>query len=294
VVTGAVVGEMRARLGEGPTWDREDDCLWWVDIPGALIVRTSLDGQTTTWPCPSMPGSLARTREGDDVLVALTDGFYRFDIETGGFDLLAPLAHGPGLMMNDGKCDPAGRFVAGSMTTDGAQRRASLYSLDAGDVRTLREGLTTSNGLDWSPDGSVMYYVDSPTHRLEAFDYDLATGDLGEGRVVWTFDPGLGQPDGLTIDVEGGVWVVLWGSAGYHDGGGMLVRISADGELDAEMRLPTVGTTSCTFGGPDLRTLFVTTSKEFLGPDQQTDLAGALLAFDVGVAGARPATRYGS
>lgn len=288
-----VVGEVRARLGEGPTWDVDDDCLWWVDIPGELVIRTSLDGRSTTWRCPSMPGSLARTSDGQ-VLVALTDGFYVLDVASGEFEQLASLDHQPGLMMNDGKCDPAGRFLAGSMSTDQGERRASLYSFEAGSVRTLRDGVTTSNGLDWSPDGTVLYYVDSPTYRLEAIDYDLASGDLGDTRVLWTFDPSLGQPDGLTVDSEGGVWVILWGSAGYHDGGGMLLRVLPAGVLDAQVRLPTIGSTSCAFGGPGLRTLFVTTSQEFLGPDQQSDVAGHLLALDLGVAGARPATRYAS
>jgi sugar lactone lactonase YvrE len=226
------------------------------------------------------------------VLIALVDGFYLLDVASGRFELASRLDHGPGLMMNDGKCDPAGRFVAGSMSTNGEQRRASLYSFEAGAVRTLRDGVTTSNGVDWSPDGTVMYYVDSPTYRLEAIDYDLATGDLGERRALWTFDPSLGQPDGLTVDAEGGIWVTLWGSDGYHDGGGLLLRISPAGDLDEEMRLPTVGTTSCAFGGPGLRTLFVTTSREFLGANQHSHVAGHLLALDVGVAGARPATRY--
>jgi sugar lactone lactonase YvrE len=293
VADAVVVGEVRARLGEGPTWDADDDCLWWVDIPGELVIRTSLDGESTTWRCPSMPGSLARTNDGH-VLVALTDGFYLLDTDGGGFECLAALDHGPGLMMNDGKCDPAGRFVAGSMSTDGAPGRASLYSCEAGSARTLRDGVTTSNGLDWSPDGTVMYYLDSPSYHLEAIDYDLSSGDLGDTRVLWTIDSALGQPDGLTVDAEGGVWVALWGSAGYHRGGGLLVRISPTGGVDAEVRLPTVGCTSCVFGGPGLRTLFVTTSKEFLGPEQQSHLAGHLLALDLGVAGARPATRYAS
>jgi sugar lactone lactonase YvrE len=287
------VSEFRARLGECPTWDDGDQCLWWVDIPGHLVLRTTPDGATERLSCPAAPGSLARTTD-DRLLVALADGFAIADPASKQFVRMVDLPHGQDMMMNDGKCDPSGRFLAGSMNSLGLRYRASLYSLERARLTVLVSGITTSNGLDWSPDGSTLYYIDSGTRRIDAFDYDVATGAVANRRPLHTFDPDLGQPDGLTVDEEAGIWVTLWGSGRYSRGGGRLVRIAPSGALDATFLLPTEGSTSCTFGGAGLRLLYITTSYEFLTPAQRArqPLAGRLLAFEPGLAGARPATRY--
>lgn len=290
------VGDVQARLGECPTWDDRDGCLWWVDIPGRSVLRTDVaDGATQTFPCPEMPGSIGLADDGT-VVVALAGEIGSLDIRTGRHETVAAVPHDSRMMMNDGSVDAAGRFLAGSMSRTGAVGESRLYSLEHGRLRTLLTGVTTSNGLDWSPDGRTLYYIDSATYRLEAFDYEVTTGNLENRRSVYGFDPDRGLPDGLAVDAEGGIWVTLWGSAGHQSGGGRLVRVEPSGRFDAEIALPTEGSTSCAFGGSDLATLFVTTSYEFLDAAQRAGqpLAGRLLAVEPGVRGARPANRYAS
>jgi sugar lactone lactonase YvrE len=181
--------------------------------------------------------------------------------------------------MNEGGCDPDGRFWCGSMAYDQAPGAAALYRLDPdGSVHTALEGVTVSNGLDWSPDGSRAFYNDTATHRISVFDYDHLTGLTARrtfAEVVDGDDPG--NPDGLTVDADGGVWTALFGSGVVH-------RYSPDGYLDAVVEVPARQVTACTFGGADLDELFVTTSWEGLGPDDEP-LAGSLFRVVPGVSG---------
>jgi sugar lactone lactonase YvrE len=181
--------------------------------------------------------------------------------------------------MNEGGCDPDGRFYCGSMAYDKATGAGALYRLDPdGAVHRVLDGVTISNGLEWSPDGSMAYYVDTPTHRIDVFDYSSDAGLTGRRPFVSFED---GNPDGLTVDAEGGVWVALFGGGAVH-------RYTAEGRLDAVVELPTPQITACTLGGPELGRLFVTTSAEG-GMDD--GVAGSLFAVDVGVAG-RPVREF--
>jgi sugar lactone lactonase YvrE len=178
--------------------------------------------------------------------------------------------------MNEGGCDPDGRFWCGSMAYDQAPGRGALYRLDPdGAVRRILDGVTISNGLDWSPDGSLAYYDDTATHRVDVFDYDRVTGLTARRPFVRL--PDDGNPDGLTVDAEGGVWVALFGGGAVH-------RYTPAGALDVVVEVPTAQVTACTFGGPRLDELFVTTSREGMAADDDP-LAGALFRAEVGVPG---------
>ena len=182
---------------------------------------------------------------------------------------------------NDGACDAYGRLWVGTMALDERSPGAALYRVDA-DLRVTRAlaGTTISNGLGWSPDGARFYFIDSPTRRVDVFAYDPATGALGERRPLVSVEAGGAVPDGMAVDAEGCLWVALHGGWGLN-------RYSPRGELLDEVRLPVAKVTSCCFGGPELKDLYVTTRRESLSDADlvQQPLAGALLRLDPGVAG---------
>jgi sugar lactone lactonase YvrE len=185
--------------------------------------------------------------------------------------------------MNEGGCDPDGRFCCGSMAYDKTPGAGALYRLDADlSVHVVLEGVTISNGLEWSPDGSRAYYNDTDTYRVDVFDYDRDAG-LVNRRPFVRLQPGDGRPDGLTVDAEGGVWVAL-----NHSG--TVRRYTADGVPDAVVEVPPRQVTACTFGGDGLDELFITTSRENLPPGEDP-LAGSLFRADVGVPG-RPVREF--
>jgi sugar lactone lactonase YvrE len=177
--------------------------------------------------------------------------------------------------MNEGGCDPDGRFYCGSMAYDKRPGGAAIYRLDPDlSVRVVVEGVTISNGLEWSPDGTLAYYNDTDTFRVDVFDYDREAGLTGRRPFAET---GLARPDGLTVDAEGGVWVAL-------SNGGAVRRYTPEGALDEVVELPVTKVTACTFGGPKLDELFITTSREGLEPGDEPP-AGSLFRAAVGVEG---------
>jgi sugar lactone lactonase YvrE len=274
LVTGlAEVAVPRAELGEGPCWDAAAGALWWTDIPANRVHRLAAGGGHTSWDAGTPVGSLA-PRAAGGLVFAAGDGFCAFDPRTGS---VTPLAAAEpdmtGLRMNDGACDRAGRFFAGSTSEDESPGHGSFYSL-ATDHRVTRlfDGVGISNGVGWSPDERLLYYVDSLAYRLEVFDYEPATGAVSGRRGLAGIGGGDVMPDGLTVDSEGGIWVAVWG-------GGELRRYAPDGRLTGTVELPAANVTCCTFGGPDLRTLYITTAG---GPGES---AGALFAGQAMVAG---------
>ena len=179
--------------------------------------------------------------------------------------------------MNEGGCDPDGRFYCGSMAYDKTPGAGALHRLDPdGSTRVVLDHVTISNGLEWSPDGSRAYYNDTETYRVDVFDYDRDAG-LVNRRVFAQVPPGEGRPDGLTVDAEGGVWVAL-----NHSG--TVRRYTPEGTPDAVVEVPPRQVTACTFGGERLDELFITTSRESLAPGDDP-LAGSLFRADVGVRG---------
>jgi sugar lactone lactonase YvrE len=268
--------------GEGPVWFEETGELRLVDMLAGDLLSMASDGSITRRHVGDVAAAL-RPRAAGGFVVAVEHGFA---LDAGDGSPLRPLPEiltDPGLRMNEGGCDPDGRFYCGSMAYDQALGAGALYRLDTdGSVATVITGCTISNGLDWSPNGEFAYYVDTPTQRIDVFDYD-PSGELSGRRPFVTIEEADGSPDGLTVDAEGGVWVALWGGAQVR-------RYSAEGRLDAVIGVPATQVTACTFGGPKLDQLFITTSRLDLSAEDEP-LAGAVFSVDAGVEGL-PARRY--
>jgi sugar lactone lactonase YvrE len=222
-----------------------------------------------------------RPRDAGGAVIAVERGFLLEDAD-GTLHTLPELWDDSAVRMNEGGCDPDGRFWCGSMAYDQTPGAGSIFRLDPdGTVRAAIDGVTISNGLEWSPDGSRAYYNDTPTHEISVFDYDPVEGLTGR-RTFVDLGPDL-SPDGLTVDAEGGVWAAMYDGGAVH-------RYAADGTLDAVVEVPTPKVTACTFGGTNLDELFITTSWEGLGPDDEP-LAGSLFRVTPDVRG-RPVRTF--
>jgi sugar lactone lactonase YvrE len=265
-----------AELGEGPTWRAETDEVVWVDILRGEVHACTLDGVDRIEQRHTEPvGAVALTGSGA-VVAATPRGLCRAD----GTVIVGIPREADDLRMNDGKPDPAGRFVGGTMTFPDVRPGAgSLWSLDGSSpaVRIVA-GVTIPNGLAWSADGSRLYWIDTPTRRIDVFDYDLADGTITNRQPHIEIEAAAGHPDGMCIDAEGGLWVALWG--------GSAVRRYVDGECEEIIDLPTPYVTCPAFVGERLDQLAITTaSTEF---DDPPDGAGDLYIVDVGVVGCAP------
>jgi len=265
----------RAALGEGPCWDLAEGALYWTDIPAHRVHRLAADGMHTAWDTGQPVGAIVPRASGGLALAA-KDGFWALDPGGGQLTLLTHVeADLPGTRMNDGACDRAGRFFAGTMAEDESPGAGTLYRLDPDhEVTAVLRGVSISNGIGWSPDESRMYYVDSLTHSVDVFDYDAASGAIGNRRVFAAAGGGEVVPDGLAVDADGDVWVALWGGA-------TIVRYGPDGRLRQTLEVPATNVTCCAFGGPDLGTLYVTTAA---GPGT----GGALFSGQPGATGLPP------
>ncbi|HYK34219.1 MAG TPA: SMP-30/gluconolactonase/LRE family protein [Streptosporangiaceae bacterium] len=267
-----------AELGEGPHWDIDTQSLYWVDIPRCLVHRMDDSGAHTSWDV-GMPVGAVVPRASGGLCVAAGNGFYALDLDSGAVTEIAAAPGLPHTRMNDGACDRVGRFYAGSMDSDEAPGRGMFYRLDTDHtVTALYSEIGISNGVGWSPDDRLMYYIDSLAYRVDVMDYDIATGQIGPRRPFARLGSGEVVPDGLTVDAEGGVWAAVWG-------GSVIQRYDPEGLLTAVVRLPAAHVTSCAFGGPDLDQLYVTTAA---GPGRS---AGALFTCPAGVKGL-PAFSY--
>jgi sugar lactone lactonase YvrE len=260
--------------GEGPVWSDRWGGLRWVDMLAGDVLSLDGDGTVRRRHVGTVAAALRPRRDGGAV-IAVERGFALEDAD-GSLTALGDVWSDDGVRMNEGGCDPDGRFWCGSMAYDRRPGGAAVYRLDPDrSVHRMIDGVTISNGLDWSPDGSRAYYDDTATHRVDVFDYDPVAGLTGRRPFVVLADDQ--RPDGLTVDAEGGVWVALNGSGVVH-------RYTPAGVLDAVVHLPTPKVTACTFGGPGLDQLFITTSREGMAPDDDP-LAGSLFRADVGVPG---------
>ncbi|MBP1173346.1 sugar lactone lactonase YvrE [Paenibacillus sp. PvR133] len=277
--TANIVIDAKAKLGEGPSWDQRFQRLFWVDIegfqlhiydPSTCTNRTIEVGEHIGTVVPYLKNK---------VIVALISGLYCLDIEAGAKVLIHDPEEGKlGNRFNDGKCDPTGRFLAGTMSLNGEHAQGALYSLSTkGNVSLLVDKASISNGLAWSADHRTMYYIDTPTLEVVSFDYDVAQGTIRNKQLVARLDESEGYPDGMTIDAEGMLWVARWG-------GKRVSRIHpAHGEVIAEVSLPVNCVTSCAFGGEHLDELYITTAQDNDSADQP--LAGGLFMVKTGVRG---------
>jgi sugar lactone lactonase YvrE len=249
----AVPGVPWASLGEGPCWDPGRQCLYWVDIPAGTVHRLA-GGAHASWRI-GQPVSAVAVRDSGGLVLAARDGFLALDLEAGTWSVIAEVeADRPGNRMNDAACDRAGRMFAGTKAEDDTPQAGSLYRLDPDHrLSTVLTGVTVSNGIGWSPDESLMYYVDSATRRIDVLDYDAVTGTAGNRRCLAEVPGEDALPDGLAVDADGGIWVALW------DGGAVL-RYDGGGEVTAVVTVPAVRPTSCAFGGPGLDLLYITTA----------------------------------
>ena len=287
VVEAEVVLDAHASVGEGPTWDERTKSLVWVDIMGGAVhVYDPASGQDHVVEV-GQPVGAAALREAGGLVLALRDGVGLLDADLGNLQIVADVeAEVPTNRFNDGKCDAAGRFWAGTMATDEVTTGAgALYRVDPDySVRRVLSGVTLSNGLDWSADNRRMYYIDSPTQGVDTFDFDLEQGTLGARRRLISIPADEGLPDGMTIDAEGGLWVALHGS-------GTVRRYLPDGRLERVIRVPKARlVTCCAFGGPDLGDLYITSMRRGLSAEalREQPLAGALFRCRPGVQGRAP------
>ena len=272
LIRAAQASDPVAYHGEGPVWAH--GALHWVDMLAGDVLTLSSDGGVGRRHVGSVAAAL-RPRAGGGFVYALERGFALADDADGPVRRLPEVWSDPSIRMNEGGCDPDGRFYCGSMAYDQRTGAASVYRLgpDA-TVTTVLTGVTVSNGLEWSPDGSLAYYVDTPTGRVDVFDYDSARGLTGRRSFVAVHS---GSPDGLTVDAEGGVWVALWRGSAVH-------RYTPEGVLSDIVELPVTNVTACTFGGPELTDLYITTSREGV-PAGGQPLAGSLFTCRPGTSG---------
>jgi sugar lactone lactonase YvrE len=261
-----------AHHGEGPVWSPGWGGLRWVDMLAGDVLSLGSDGTVERRHVGEIAAAVRPRREGGAV-IGIERGF-ALEEPDGRVRALEAVWSDPSVRMNEGGCDPDGRFYCGSMAYDQRHGAASLYRLDVdGSVRVVLDGLTVSNGLDWSPDGTLAYHNDTATHSIAVYDYDREAG-LTDRRVLAELDY---RPDGLTVDAEGGVWTAL-------SDGGAVRRYGPDGRLEAVIDVPARKVTACTFGGANLAELFITTSREGIQPGDDP-LAGALFRAVPGVSG---------
>ena len=287
-------------LGESPFWHPQEQRLYWVDIPGRRVRRWQPGGRPVEdWPLPQEPGCIAPARSGGLVL-ALRDGIYRARSWGGPLAPLVRFQHGKTTRFNDGKADPAGRFWAGTYYEPKDARKADLYSVDCRPdngsggkamVQLKAHNATTANGLAWSPDGRTLYWTDTARSEISAWDFEPAGNVMRKHRTFRRFpgkpagwqpgQPGYGgRPDGAAVDVEGHYWVAMYE-------GGRLLRLSPAGDVVAEFEVPARCPTMPCFGGPDGRTLYLTTARQGRPADELQALphSGCVFSARADVAG---------
>jgi sugar lactone lactonase YvrE len=265
-----------AHHGEGPVWCERWGGLRWVDMLAGDVLSLGADGVVGRRHVATVVAAI-RPRRGGGAVLGVERGFALEDAAGAAATTLGDLWTDARVRMNEGGCDPHGRFYCGSMAYDQRPGAGALYRLDADrSVHVVLENVTVSNGIDWSPDGSRAYYNDTATRRISVFDYDHESGLTGLRPFV-DIPEEVGRPDGLTVDADGSVWVAL-------SRGGAVRRYRSDGRLDGVVEVPARKVTACAFGGPRLDQLFVTTSRQGVDPTADP-LAGCLFRAAVGVTG---------
>jgi L-arabinonolactonase len=277
-----IVADVANELGEGVVWSPADREVQWTDIFGRrFFALNPANGEVRSWALPDRLACFAPL-DRRTILAGFAGGLEVFDLESGARKPLAAIeSDRPTTRLNDGKLDRNGRLVFGTMDEDPAQRPiGQIFSYAGGaNARVLRSGVRISNSIAFTPDGSHMYFADTPAKRILRYDYDLDAGDLS-GEEVFAVVEGPGFPDGSTVDAEGFLWNAEWG-------GGRVVRYDPEGRIDRILPLPCSRVTCCAFGGERLDRLFVTTARSGLDAAALAaePHAGALFAFETGVRG---------
>jgi sugar lactone lactonase YvrE len=271
-------------LGENPTWDWRSQRLFWLDIQrNQLAALDPATNQLRTWSLPDHTSCFALTTDESRLVLAMRRGAYMFDLESNKLTETAPPPYDPArFYMNDGHCDRAGVFIVGSHDTqkkDPLERPSSFYWLDGGVWRPIINEVGVSNGLAFSPDNKILYRSEFREGLILAYDWDSAARRATNRRVFAEIPKGMGMPDGATVDAEGGYWSALFT-------GGRVVRFNADGKLDREIELSARKPTMLSFGGPDLRTVYVTTASYSAPPFTEVGAdAGGIFSFRSDVPG---------
>jgi sugar lactone lactonase YvrE len=284
-----LVLDAKAMLGEGSIWHPEENKLYWVDIEGkALHIYDPVSNEDKQFPVNARIGTVVPV-QGGGALVALQNGIYKMNTKTGKLSFVNnPLPDTTNLRFNDGKCDPAGRFWVGTMALDSRRKGGVLYRMDKDkSIHQVLDSVSISNGIVWTADKKTMYYNDTPTGTIQAFDYDDKTGTITNRRVAVRIPRGNGAPDGMTIDADGNLWVALWG-------GGIVGKFNpVSGELLQKVKVPAPNVSSCAFGGKNLETLYITTARAWVNADKLKEfpLSGGLFLVKPGVRGV-PAEFY--
>jgi sugar lactone lactonase YvrE len=246
--------DAKATLGEGPAWDAQREILYWVDIAEKRLYA----GGNLLVQLDETVGCLTPRKDGHLLLgkgLSLAD----LDPASGELQVLARLESEPSFnRINDGKCDLAGRFLVGTMDSSEKEASGSLYSFDGSQARHLLDGIRISNGLAWSPDHKTFFYIDTPTRVVTAFDYDMASGAISNPRPALRIPEAMGWPDGMTSDMDGNLWIAMWGGA-------QVTRWDPDsGQLLEKIPVPARHTSCCVFGGREMNELYVTSARQGL------------------------------
>ncbi len=258
-----LVMDAKATLGEGPSWDHEKQVLYWVDIlEKQIFIYNPESNYNRTIQLDHMPGTVVHREEGG-IVAALDNGFHFIDLDTEITRLIHdPEEHIPTNRFNDGKCDPAGRFWAGTID-ESRDKNAALYCLDTDRKVTKKiDNVTNSNGLIWSIDNNYFYYIDTPTQKVVRYDFELKTGDIKNPMDIIMVPDEQGKPDGMTIDAAGMLWIAHWGGSKVSRWNPMT------GEQILEIAVPALNVTSCAFGGKDLNDLYITTARKGMDEEQ--------------------------
>lgn len=275
--------EIKSKLGEGAFWDHQEQRLYWVDIEGKKVHLFDPSKNTnTTFDTPSRVGTIV-PKNKEEAVIALEDGIYMINTSNGEITLLSDVESD---MMfnrfNDGKCDPNGNLWIGSMHLDQSAPKASLYKVDEkGLAKKMLDSVTISNGIVWTRDRRTMYYIDTPTGHIRAFDFDADHSTISNERVVVIIPESLGFGDGMAIDAEDKLWVGLWN-------GNAVARFDPiSGELIEKIEVPAHNVTSCSFGGNNFDTLYITTSSLDMTEKEKMKypFAGSLFMVKPGVKG---------
>lgn len=242
--------DAKATLGEGPVWDARAQTLYWLDILSKRIYANA----DVIAELDDFIGCLTLRQRGG-LILAKRLSFWTFDLVAASSTFLAAPADEPATnRFNDGKCDPRGRFLAGTMNLNETDSTGSLYSFDGKSITKLLSDVTISNGMTWSADGKTFYYIDTPTRQVQAFDYDLDSGAIANPRIAVTIPASLGWPDGMTSDSQGNLWIAMWGGA-------QVTKWNPHtGQLLEQITVPALQPSSCVFGGKNMNELFITSA----------------------------------